>query len=134
MGNKTETVGTGITRAEEIIATMEGTQTTADTQTTVGIQATTDTLIMEDTPIMEDTLITEGTQIMGDTQTTMDTLIMEDILITMLIVGNCNPSLVEVEHLGLMMTAIPQSPLKGDNNIHFRTFVMKFNSTQMCDK
>merc|ERR1712183_531774 len=111
MGNKTETVGTGITRAEEIIPTMEGTQTTADTQTTVGIQATTDTLIMEDTPIMEDTLITEGIQV------------------TMLIVGNCNPSLVEVEHLGLMMTAIPQSPLKGDNNIHFRTFVMTFNST-----
>merc|ERR1712183_561913 len=103
--------GTGITRAEEIIPTMEG------TQTTVGIQATTDTLIMEDTPIMEDTLITEGTQIMGVTQ------------VTMLIVGNCNPSLVEVEHLGLMMTAIPQSPLKGDNNIHFRTFVMTFNST-----
>merc|ERR1712061_603280 len=100
----------------------------------------------EDTLIMEDTRITEGTQIMEDTQTTMDTLIMEDIPImeviqvteaiqvTMLIVGNCNPSLVEVEHLGLMMTAIPQSPLKGDENIHFRTFVMKFNSTQMCDK
>merc|ERR1711953_495970 len=101
---------------------------------------TTDTLIMEDTQIMEDTLITEGTQIMGDTQTTMDTLIMEDIPITeviqvtMLIVGNCNPSLVEVEHLGLMMTEILPSPLKGDNNIHFRTFVMTFNSTQMCDK
>merc|ERR1712001_679343 len=99
-----------------------------------GTQTTTDTLIMEDTQIMVDT------QIMGDTQTTMDTLIMEDIPITeviqvtVLIVGNCNPSLVEVEHLGLMMTAIPQSPLKGDNNIHFRTFVMKFNSTQMCDK
>merc|ERR1719510_2369375 len=105
-----------------------------------------DSLIMEDTPIMEDTLITEDTltmedtQIMVDTQTTMDTLIMEDIptteviQVTMLIVGNCNPSLVEVEHLGLMMTAIPQSPLKGDNNIHFRTFVMTFNSTLMCDK
>merc|ERR1712183_1159433 len=105
--------GTGITRAEEIIPTMEGIQTTADT------------LIMEDTPIMEDTLITEGTQIMGDTQTTMDIPITEVIQVTMLIVGNCNPSLVEVEHLGLMMTAIPQSPLKGDNNIHFRTFVMK---------
>merc|ERR1719464_668096 len=89
---------------------------------------------------MEDTLIMEDTPIMVDIQTTMDTLIMEDIPITeviqvtMLIVGNCNPSLVEVEHLGLMMTAIPQSPLKGDNNIHFRTFVMKFNSTQMCDR
>merc|ERR1712203_254543 len=112
----------------------------------VGIQTTTTTLIMEDTLIMEVTLIMEDTQIMVDTlttmdtQTTMDTLIMEDIPITgaiqvtMLIVGNCNPSLVEVEHLGLMMTAIPQSPLKGDNNIHFRTFVMTFNSTQMCDK
>merc|ERR1712203_80829 len=97
---------------------------------------TTDTLIMGDTLIMEGTLIMEDTQIMVDTlttmdtQTTMDTLIMEDIPImeaiqvTMLIVGNCNPSLVEVEHLGLRMTAIPQSPLKGDNNIHFRTFVM----------
>merc|ERR1712088_644037 len=104
-----------------------------------------DTLIMEDTQIMEDTLIMENTLIMVDTQTTMgtqttmDTLIMEDIPImeaiqvTMLIVGNCNPSLVEVEHLGLMMTSIPQSPLKGDEIIHFRTFVMKFNSTQMCD-
>merc|ERR1739842_122166 len=57
-----------------------------------------------------------------DTQTTMDTLIMEDIPITeviqvtMLIVGNCNPSLVEVEHLGLMMTAILPSPLKGDKD------------------
>merc|ERR1712066_825166 len=64
----------------------------------------------------------------------MDTLIMEDIPITeviqvtMQIVGHCNPSLVEVEHLGLMMTAIPQSPLKRDKNIPFRTFVMTFNS------
>merc|ERR1712020_226728 len=117
MGNKTETVGTGIIREEEIIPTMEG------------IQTTTDTLIMGDTLIMEGTLIMEDTQIMVDTLTTMDTLIMEDIAImeaiqvTMLIVGNCNPSLVEVEHLGLMIV-IPQSPLKGDNNIHFRTFVM----------
>merc|ERR1712184_199349 len=100
----------------------------------VGIQATTDTLIMEDTPIMEDTLI------MGDTQTTMDTLIMEDIPITgviqvtVLIVGNCNPSLVEVEHLGLMMTEILPSPLKGGENIHFRVCLMKFVSTQTCDK
>merc|ERR1712062_502081 len=118
----------GIIREEEIIPTMEDTQTTEDT------------LIMEctlimDTRIMEDTLITEDTQIMVDTQTTMDTLIMEDIPImgaiqvTMLIVGNCNPSLVEVDHLGLMMTAILPSPLKGDNNIYFRTFVMKFDST-----
>merc|ERR1719412_2512195 len=50
-----------------------------------------------------------------DTQTTMDTLMMEDIPImeaiqvTILIVGNCNPSLLEVEHLGLMIV-IPQSP------------------------
>merc|ERR1711953_259790 len=99
-----------------------------DTQTTGGIQTTTDTLIMEDI------------QIMVDIQATMDTLIMEDIPImeviqvTMLIVGNYNPSLVEVEHLGLMMAVILPSPLKGDNNIHFRTFVMTLNSTQMCDK
>merc|ERR1712001_734887 len=104
----------GIIREEEIILTTEG------------------TLIMEDTLTMEDT------QIMVDSQTTMDTLIMEGIPImgaiqvTMLIVGNCNPSLVEVDHLGLMMTAILRLPLKGDNNIHFRTFVMNFNSTQMC--
>merc|ERR1712043_79126 len=96
-----------------------------------------DILIMEDILTMEDTQTTMDTQSIMDTQTTMDTLILEDIPITeviqvtMLIVGNCNPSLVEVEHLGLMMTAIPQSPLKGDNNIRFRTFVMKFNSTQM---
>ena len=107
---------------------MEDTQTTADTQTTTA------------TLIMEDTLITEDTQIMVDTQTTMDTLIMEDIPITeviqvtMLIVGNCNPSLVEVEHLALMMTEILPSPLKGDENIHFRVCVMKFVSTQTCDK
>merc|ERR1712150_75607 len=90
-------------------------------------------------PTMEDTLTMEDTQIMVDTQTTMDTLIMEDIPImeviqvTMLIVGNCNPSLVEVEHLGLMMTAILPSPLKRDKNIPFRTFVMTFNSTETCD-
>merc|ERR1712110_518667 len=108
--------GTGIIMEEEIIPTMEDTQTTADTQIMVDTQTT------------------------MDIQTTMDTLIMEDIPITvviqvtMLIVGNCNPSLVEVDHLGLMMTAILPSPLKGDNNIHFRTFVMKFDSTQMCDK
>merc|ERR1712061_962754 len=88
----------------------------------------------------EDTLIMEDTQIMVDTQTTMDTQIMEDIPITgviqvtVLIVGNCNPSLVEVEHLGLMMTAILPSPLKGDENIHFRVCVLKFVSTQKCDK
>merc|ERR1711953_900164 len=111
-----ETVGTGIIREEEIIPTMEDTQTTVDTQTTGGIQTTTDTLIMEDTPIMEDILIVEVIQV------------------TMLIVGNYNPSLVEVEHLGLMMAVILPSPLKGDNNIHFRTFVMTLNSTQMCDK
>merc|ERR1711974_198464 len=99
----------------------------------VDIQTTTDALIMEYTLIMVDTLTTMYTQ------TTMDTLIMEDIptmeaiQVTMLIVGNCNPSLVEVEHLGLMI-AIPQSPVKGDNNIHFRAFVMTFNSTKMCDK
>merc|ERR1712158_70397 len=98
--------------------------TTADTQTTW------DTLIMEDTQIMVDTQTTM------DTQTIMDTLIMEDIPITgviqvtVLIVGNCNPSLVEVEHLALMMTEILPSPLKGDENIHFRVCVMRFVSTQ----
>merc|ERR1712088_471413 len=102
--------GTGIIREEEIIPTME------------------DTLIMEDTHIMVDTQTTM------DTQTIMDTLIMEDIQITVLIVGNCNPSLVEVEHLALMMTEILPSPLKGDENIHFRACVMKFVSTQTCDK
>merc|ERR1712088_18736 len=108
--------GTGIIREEEIIPTMEGTQ------------------IMEDTQIMVDTQTTM------DTQTIMDTLIMEDIPITeviqltVLIVGNCNPSLVEVEHLALMMTEILPSPLKGDENIHFRACVMKFVSTQTCDK
>merc|ERR1712043_146734 len=117
----------GIIREEEITLTMVVSQTTEDTR------------ITEDTLMMEDTLIMEGTQIMVDTlttmdtQTTMDTLIMEDIPITeviqvtVLIVGNCNPSLVEVEHLGLMIV-IPRSPLTGDNNFHFRTFVMKFNS------
>merc|ERR1712223_876475 len=95
------------------------------------------TLIIEDTLIMEDTQIMVDTQTTMDTQTIMDTLIMEDIPITeviqvtMLIVGNYNPSLVEVEHLGLMMAVILPSPLKGDNNTHFRTFVMTFNSTQM---
>merc|ERR1712150_329534 len=103
----------GIIREEEITLTMVVSQIMEDTR------------IMEDTLITEDTLTMEDTQIMVDTQTTMDTLIMEDIPImeaiqvTMLIVGNYNPSLVEVEHLGLM-TAIPQSPLKGDNNFHFR--------------
>merc|ERR1712149_31779 len=99
-----------------------------------------DTLIMEATLIMEDTQIMEDIQMTVDTQTTMDTLIMEDIPITeviqvtVLIVGNCNHSLVEVEHLALMMTEILPSPLKGDENIHFRVCVMKFVSTQTCDK
>merc|ERR1712186_212813 len=69
-----------------------------------------------------------------DTQTTMDTPIMVIIQVTVLIVGNCNPSLVEVEHLALMMTQILPSPLKGDENIHFRVCVLKFVSTQTCDK
>merc|ERR1712183_387354 len=122
MGNKTETVGTGIIREEEIIPTMEGTQTTADTQTTTATLIMGDTLIMEDTLIMVDTLIME------------DIPITEVIQVTVLIVGNCNPSLVEVEHLALMMTEILPSPLKGDETIHFRVCVMKFVSTQKCDK
>merc|ERR1712154_629932 len=100
-------VGMGIIREEEVIPTMEDTQTTVGIQAMVGIQTTTGTLIMEDTPIMEDTRIME------------DIPIMEVIQVTMLIVGNCNPSLVEVEHLGLMMTAIVPSHLKGDDKIHF---------------
>merc|ERR1712020_745229 len=105
-----------------------------------GIQSTTDTLIMEDTLIMADIQTPTDTQTTTGTQTIMDTLIMEDIPITeviqvtMLIVGNCNPSLAEVEHLGSMVTAIVPSHLKGDDNIHFRVCAMKFVSTQKCDK